>query len=346
MLGTLWGGRQIGRLTLVEPQVEIELLTDESNFTRLLEAIEGKFGGDEPAGRERPRPRPAVAVQVDVVRMSVRVNRAGEESPLMVVPSFDVSLDYRAIDGESRLRIEPTRLLNEVELTSELMRLGLEYAIPLLAKSAWFDGRVSIDTGVIEIPLDEPRKMNGTVTITLHEVRSGPKEPVVIQALDLLAQLRGRSAPHELVFINGSKVDVAMSDERVSHRGLQLGLPKLDPRLQFSSQGSVGMSDRSLELLVEIPVPVEHLARRDTVRKLGVPTVGLPIRGTLDEPVVDWASMRGESADLVGLIRGQLGSDAPAAAAILSGLEGVVGERRTKLLVRLSTCFANFVNHD
>ncbi len=323
LFAALLSGRRIGSLQIIDPRLEIELLTDGSNLTRLIEAIEGKLGTKEngtEAARSKP---PSIDVDVLVKGLTVRVQQADREQPLVVIPPLSIAAAYRAVDGTSTLHVEPTQLLDEVEVTPELMRLGLGYAIPLLAKSAWFDGRVSIATGPIDIPLDDPKQSTGTATITLHEVRSGPSEPVMIQILDFLAQVRGRQPQHEFVFIDGSKIEVQVANQKVTHAGLKLGLPRIDPRLQLASSGSVGLANRSLDMMVEFPVPVEQLARRAEVREMGVPMIKLPIHGSLDEPRVEWSALRGEGADLLGIIRERIADDAPATAAILGGLEGL-----------------------
>jgi len=50
--------------------------------------------------------------------------------------------------------------------------------------------------------------------------------------------------------------------------------------------------------------------------------VKLPITGTLDEPIIHWTAMREDWADLFGQMRERV-EEAPAAAAILGGLEGL-----------------------
>lgn len=319
---SLLNGRRIGRLEIVDPNLEIELLTEGSNLTRMIDALQGKLGtGKEPGAR--PSSPPAFDMDLFVKGLAVRVQQTDRDQPLVVIPPLDLSMAYRAVDGSSKLYLEPTQLLNNVAVTPELMRLGLGYAIPLLAKSAWFDGRVSIATGKFEISLDDPAKSTGSGMITLHEVRSGLEDPVLIQVLDLVARMRGKPIHHELVFIDGSQIEIQVADERVSHRGLKLGLPKIDPRLQLNSVGSVGLRDRSLDLIIDFPVPVEQLARRDDVRELGVPTLKLPIRGSLEAPNVEWSAMRDQGADLLGMIRSRIVDEAPATAAILGGLEGL-----------------------
>ena len=128
---------------------------------------------------------------------------------------------------------------------------------------------------------------------------------------------------HELVFIDGSRIDVTAADGMIDHRGVQIGLPKVDPRLQLSSSGRVGIINQDLDLQVGFPVPLEMLARRESVQQLGVPQITLPIRGTLDKPVVDWKSMRNESADLMSLIAAALGEEAPGTSAAVEVLGAV-----------------------
>ncbi|MFN9917563.1 MAG: hypothetical protein ACK53L_33570, partial [Pirellulaceae bacterium] len=99
--------------------------------------------------------------------------------------------------------------------------------------------------------------------------------------------------------------------------------PKIDPRLQLGSSGTVRLEDHRLDLLVDFPVPLAQLARREEVRELGVPTVSLPIRGTLDKPEVDWRAMRGQGAEVLAMIGERLGEDAPRAKTVVGTLEGL-----------------------
>ncbi len=49
------------------------------------------------------------------------------------MPPFDIAARYQAASGDSRLIIQPTRILDQVKLTKELIDLGLGHAVPLLA---------------------------------------------------------------------------------------------------------------------------------------------------------------------------------------------------------------------
>ncbi len=319
LLGYLFNGRNLGRLEILEPKLDIALLEDGSNLERLVKSIEGNQGGTNP----KPKSQPKLDLDLAVRGLSVQIKPMDGSRAIQVIPPMNADISYRALNENALLIVQPMQVLDHAELTPELVRLGIGLAIPLLAKSAWFDGRISLKTEEIRVPLAMPVDSKGEATLTLHQVQSGPSEPLIVGALDALANLRGKDASHELVFVDGSQVVIQVADGRVFHSGLEAGLPKLDTRLQIASQGYVGIVDRSLDLIVEIPIPIEQLARREKVQQLGVPRVKLPIGGTLDDPEIKWNVMRGESALLLSLIAGKLQSDAPITSTIVDAIGDV-----------------------
>ncbi len=322
LLGFLLGGRNLGRIEVVRPTVNAKLLSDASNLDRLIKAIEGKSQAN---GSEKVKEKLRIDVEVALVGASAKVERENEFDPLVVIPPFDLNIQYLAAKGPSRVQVAPAQVLKQVELTTELIELGLGYAVPLMAKSAWFDGKVSLDIAALDIPLDEPIQSTGSAVLTLHTVRTGPTQPTIVSLLDLIAKFRGIEPLHELVFVDGSQIAIGMKNAQVTHAGLQVGLPRVDSRLQFESSGSVGLLDKRLALTLEVPIPVEQFASREQVKALGVPTLTVPVGGTLDNPIVEWNVLRGESASLIGLIKSKVAGEAPNAAATLGALEGLAG---------------------
>ena len=320
MLGYLLYGRDLGKLTIRKPKLDVEMLENTSNIEKLARSIENSSLAPK---SDQANTKPKLDIQVVVEGLSVAVRRQDTDEELMVIPPVDLDLHYLALDGDARLIFAPTRLLDEVQVTQELVRLGLGRAVPLLAKSAWFDGRVSLNFDKLEIPLERPLYAKGRAELTLHEVRSGPSEPIVVNIIDMIAKLRKTDIPQELVFIDGSVIQVQLADGRVEHRGVQVGFPKIDQRLQLSTSGTVGLVDRQIDLGLGVPVPLEMLARRESVQQIGVPQVTLPVRGTIDSPFVDWKSLRGESADLLSLVSAALGDEAPGTAALIDLASGV-----------------------
>jgi hypothetical protein len=203
------------------------------------------------------------------------------------------------------------------------MDIGLELALPTLADATWLDGEVSLRSGAIHLPLNRLVESKGDATISLHDVRAGLQKAEMIAVANMLSRLVGQEGKSELSFINGSEVLVQVENGFVSHEGMRLGLPRVDPRLQIATSGRVGMQDRSLQGVMEFPVPLQWLARNEDVRNMGVPTVSLPLSGTLDEPKIEWTAMRQESADLLALIRNQLGDDSAVKTAAVATLEGL-----------------------
>jgi hypothetical protein len=320
LMGYLLGGRNLGTITLRKPKLDIELLENSSNIEKLARSIENSTLS---AQKNSSKSKPKLDIQVVVEDLSVGVRRQETGQELLVVPPVDLDLHYLALDGNARLEFAETKLLDQVQVTQELVRLGLGRAVPLLAKSAWFDGRVSLHVDKLEIPLEQPAYAKGRAELTLHEVRSGPSEPIVVNIIDMISRLRKTEIPQELVFIDGSIIQVALAEGRVEHQGVQVGFPKIDQRLQLSTSGSVGLVDRQLDVGLRIPVPLEMLARRESVQQIGVPQVTLPVRGTIESPYVDWKSLRGDSADLLSLVSAALGDEAPGTAAIIDVASGV-----------------------
>ena len=318
LLGYLINGRNLGRIEFLEPKIDIALLENGSNLERLVKSIEG----NQKAESTKAKSQPKLDLDLAIRSLSVQVQPEERGDAIVVIPPMDADIQYRALKQDAELVVQPMQVLDQAALTPELVRLGVGFAVPLLAKSAWFDGRISLKTKEIRVPLANAMQSQGAAMLTLHQVRTGPSEPLIVGALDALARLRGKEASHELVFVDGSEVVVEVADGRVFHSGLEAGLPKLDQRLQIATQGYVGLVDRSLDLSVEIPVPIEQIARREKVQQLGVPRVKLPVGGTLDDPEIKWDVMRGESAMLLSAIASQLHTDAP----ITSTLFDAIGD--------------------
>ena len=340
LFGYLLNGRNLGRIQINEPKLGIALLEDGSNVERLIHALNNSQTQTQSQANAKSQPK--LDLDIAIRGLSVQVEPPDGGKIIEVVPPLNGDISYRALNVEPQVIVGPTQLLDQAELTPELVRLGLGLAIPLLSKSAWFDGRVSLATQEIRIPLDRAVQSTGEAVLTLHQVRSGPSEPLIIGALDALANLRGKEPNHELVFVDGSQVTVKVADERVFHTGLEAGLPKLDQRLQISTEGYVGLSDRSLDLKVEIPIPLEQLARRESVQRIGVPRVKLPIGGTLDHPEVQWEAMRGESATLLAVIAGTLKNEAPVTSSIVDVI-GSVTEGQADQAIEAAASFVRML---
>ncbi len=321
LLGFLWGGRNLGTVEIHEPNIDIQLLEDGSNLDRLVRAVEGKSKPKQTASSKKAPPQMDITIVVRGLHVTVTDEQSGQ--PVMVIPPLDATVAYKSLDVDSQLVIEPMKALDQVAITQELVHLGLSKAVPLLAKSTEFDGKISLETQRITIPLQHPQDSVGSAKLTLHQVRSVPTHPTILSAIDILGRMFKRDLPHELVFVDGSAINVEVANQMIKHDGVRAGLPRVDERLQIATAGSVGLVNRELNLDFEIPVPIEHVAKRQSVKQLGVPSITLPIRGTLDEPELDWKTLRQDSAGLLSIISGALGNEAPLKGSLVGALSDV-----------------------
>lgn len=321
LLGFLWGGRNLGTVEILEPNIDIQLLEDGSNLDRLVRAVEGKSKPKQTASSKKTPPQMDITIAVRGLHVTVTDEQSGQ--PVMVIPPLDATVAYKSLDVDSQVVIEPMKALDQVAITQELVHLGLSKAVPLLAKSTEFDGKVSLETERITIPLQHPQDSTGSARLTLHQVRSVPTHPTILSAIDILGRMFQRELPHELVFVDGSAINVEVANQMIKHDGVRAGLPRVDERLQIATSGSVGLVSRELNLDFEIPVPIEQVAKQQSVKQLGVPSITLPIRGTLDEPELDWKTLRQDSAGLLSFISGALSNEAPLKGSLVGALSDV-----------------------
>lgn len=166
-------------------------------------------------------------------------------------------------------------LVDRVQVTPEMCAAALQYVAPVLAEATSVQGSFSIELDHCQIPLQRPAlgRMAGRMTIHSMEVGPGP-------LIEELAVALGRAKPGRLR--RESIIRFVMADGGVHHEGLELEFPELTIR----TRGFVGF-DRSLALVVEMPVPEKWLIEPRVRAALANQTVTLPLRGTLSRPQLD-----------------------------------------------------------
>jgi len=91
-----------------------------------------------------------------------------------------------------------------------------------------------------------------------------------------------------------SQVAFRVVQGRVYHQGLELVFPDATIR----TQGSVGL-DRTLAIMVEMPVPRKWIGNNPLGTALRNRTIRLPVGGTLDQPQLDRREMNRLAAQFV-----------------------------------------------
>ena len=172
-------------------------------------------------------------------------------------------------------------LAQKIEIDPAMCASMLKFVAPVMAGVSAAKGAFSIDLDGCRIPLSDPAKGDVAGRLTIHTVEIGPG-PMTGE----LATFLGRKAPAKLR--QESIVQFRMVDGRVYHQGLELMFPELTIR----SKGSVGLTDQTLSILVELPVPPKWLANAPLASQaLRNQIIGVPLAGTLAKPQLDKKAM-------------------------------------------------------
>jgi hypothetical protein len=319
LLRQLLSGRDLGTIVIDGLEIDLTLLDSGNNFQKTLNALAGSKSSEKSAS-----PPPKVDFDLIIRDLELVVWRAGGQHPLFDSGTTELSASYRAANGEAWFSLAPATVLNNIELSPELFRLGLGLIIPPVADATALSGSLSLRLEQLELPLAAPGKGQVQGELTVHRFEAAASQPLAKAIIEPIARRLQGSETGQIKLIDESMIQFELADQRMFHEGLAFGLPALDPRMIFESRGSVGI-DRTLDLEMLIPVPLELLARRESVKELGIPQLTVPIRGTLDQPELDLQAVVGDLGGLLGDIGSQLkaAGEAPGLSAVLNAVGGV-----------------------
>lgn len=180
------------------------------------------------------------------------------------------------------------RVVDGVTITPEMCNQALQYIAPALAGVTRAQGRFSIDLDGAHVPIDDPTKSDLGGRLVVHSVEVGPG-PLVEELAVLL------NRPGSARLTRESSVTFRMVEGRVYHRDLELVFPELTIR----TYGSVGVTDRTLAIMAEMPVPPKWIGNNPLGDALRNQTIRLPIGGTLDNPQIDRQVLSQLSAEFI-----------------------------------------------
>jgi hypothetical protein len=195
--------------------------------------------------------------------------------------------------NQGRLRLEPyIRLspaldlmfgkatgIDRARITPAVCAGSLGFAVPALAAVKDAEGEFSLTIEGSRIPLLDPAKADIVGRYVLHSARTAPGP--LFQQLNQI--FKGDNVEWRLP--REVQVPFRLVNGRVYHQNVDLPFGDVDVR----TSGSVGF-DSSLDLTADVPVPAKWLGNRASGAK--ATTMRLPIRGTLNRPVIDEAALR------------------------------------------------------
>jgi hypothetical protein len=193
--------------------------------------------------------------------------------PDLDVPAIDVdgiNMTFRVekADGGRVLTLDPLVVFDKRRLSPKLADKCLHLIDPTLGEIPDLGGEISLSLDKVRIPIgipkDElPTRVEVEGKLSFHQVSSPVKSPLRQALVHLLAQMNGKHESDVLRVVQDGEARFQVRDGRLHHDRLRISVPDIDPGLQVSSQGSVGL-DKTLDLQVELPHldPIERKERR------------------------------------------------------------------------------------
>lgn len=281
LLAILLSAGDLGRLVVERPT--IDLAFDENHRSNLE-----KLTSRPPTGEPRPEPRTrrsAVRTRLAIRDAVLRITAPWTSEPWISEPISAQAALAPTAGGFSEWVVEPVKLLTDARMEPAVAWGVLAYVAPVLADAARTSGRFSVSLDEARLPVGDPAAGTLSGALLMHEVTVGPG-PLVGQLLRTLPG--GLAAPPAIRVADESHVRFRLADRRVSHEGLEFGLPLPGPgrRIDVQSSGTVGLADGSLDLRLALPIPDDLGGDRAILQALAGKTVSLGVTGRLGEPQV------------------------------------------------------------
>jgi hypothetical protein len=288
----------------------------------------------------------------DIRDAQFRVRPALNALPVVDLEDLDLTAHIEPAAYGQVLWVEPVQLLDREPMTRELLERGLRLVAPVIARATRLEGSVSFELDQFRIPLQQtsdPDAIRDTQIegrLRFHEVSASLKNPVLVEIAGLVARLLDRDIPSRVRIVEETEIHFHCVKGRVHHFGMAFVLPEMSSELIVLTSGSVGL-DETLDLVVEIPLPVTELHDGPLMRAIADRPLRLQVQGTLDKPQLglvkgdEWLQglasdllEDGRAAEVVGnvmqTVRGLLEERGEETATLDALLEGIRQRREAR----------------
>jgi hypothetical protein len=201
------------------------------------------------------RLEPAFTAIVNDARLTVRLTKQDEP----VIDVDDINMTFRVEKAEEGrvLTLDPMVVFDRRTLSPKLASRLLHLFDPTMSDDPQISGAVSLSLDKLRIPIGVPReravqRMKLEGTLVLHDVATEVCNPMRQVLVQLVADMNGKDASHVVRLTQDAEIRFHVRDGRLYHEGLRIGFPDIDPGLQLTSRGSVGL-DKTLDLFLELP---------------------------------------------------------------------------------------------
>ena len=197
---------------------------------------------------------------------------------------------------ERTLVVDRGPLVEQVRISPEMFHTWMMYIAPLVAQAAEAEGKFSLSLEGASVPLVNADRSNVAGTLQIHgaQVRPGP---LTRQYIDMARQVQaiinakageaqsGEASP--LVVLPEQNVQFDVREGAVHHNGFTMTVKDV----AITTQGSVRISDQTLNLVASIPIQENWFKKKDResglLSSLKGQSLKIPIRGTLTQPRPD-----------------------------------------------------------
>jgi hypothetical protein len=224
---------------------------------------------------------PTFRATVKNAALTVRLAGQGET----VIEVDDINMAFRVEkEGEGRvLTFDPIVIFNRRKMAGKLASWLLHLFDPTISDTPQISGAFSLSLDRLRIPLGVPKdqavkqiEMEGK--LVLHDVFVNVRNPMALALVRLVADMNGKNASDVVHLAQNAEIGFQVRDGRLYHEGLRIGFPDIDPKLELTSRGSVGL-DKTLNLFVELP-------RLDEVLRKEKGPAKCRITGTIANPKI------------------------------------------------------------
>jgi hypothetical protein len=214
---------------------------------------------------------------------ALTVRLAGQDEPAIDVDDINMTARVEKAEQGRVLTLDPVVIFDRRKLSPKRANGLLHLFDATMSDTSDISGEYSLSLDKLRIPIGIPRdevvkRMEMEGKLVLHQVSTDVKNPMVQAMVHVIADMNGKRASDVMRLAQDAEVHFWARDGRLYHEGLRIGLPDIDPSLQITSQGSVGL-DKTLDLYVDLPRLDKALLKEKGPAKCR-------ITGTIDNPKI------------------------------------------------------------
>lgn len=259
---------------------------------------------------------------------------------------FDLSADLSV--NPLVIRQKPGNVLTNVDITPEMYQGWLQYVTPILAQATSAEGELSLTLDRAEFVPSDMKRQNVAGKVTIHRaaIGPGPLSSSILQLVQYINAIRkgdvaaassaiplagnvlntlapgalppgalpgtapAAAAPapqlgNQWLQLKEQNIEFLVQDGNVIHRDfiMQVG------DVQVKSSGMVSI-DGNVEMMLSVPVQEDWIKQQAYLQPLSGKSIDIPVRGTLNQPQVDWRAIATLTTNLAAGTAVQAGQNA------------------------------------